>query len=159
MPPPRVCRPAGLCPAYPALLLTTTTTQILHRDIKPENLLVTEHNELKLCDFGFARVVENYGDVLTDYVATRWYRAPELLVGDARYGPGVDLWAIACIMGELADGDPLFAGDSEIDQLFTIQKMLGPITPDHMHTFLENPRFMGACVHGWCVIHIQHAIE
>ena len=62
-------------------------------------------------------------------------------------------------MGELADGDPLFAGDSEIDQLFTIQKMLGPITPDHMHTFLENPRFMGACVHGWCVIHIQHAIE
>ena len=71
------------------------------------------------------------------------YRAPELLVGDDTYGPEVDMWAIACIMGELADGDPLFPGDSEIDQLYVIQKMLGPITKPHMRTFLENPRFMG----------------
>ena len=53
------------------------------------------------------------------------------------------MWAIACIMGELADGDPLFPGDSEIDQLYVIQKMLGPITRAHMRTFIENPRFMG----------------
>jgi len=71
------------------------------------------------------------------------YRAPELLVGDDTYGPEVDMWAIACIMAELADGDPLFPGDSEIDQLFVIQKMLGPITKPHMKTFLDNPRFMG----------------
>ena len=74
------------------------------------------------------------------------YRPPELLVGDERYGPGVDIWAIACIMGELADGDPLFPGDSEIDQLFIIQKLLGPMTKAHLRIFLDNSRFMGAFV-------------
>lgn len=117
--------------------------QVLHRDIKPENLLIDANDRLKLCDFGFARQVDKYGEKLTDYVATRWYRPPELLVGDERYGPGVDIWAIACIMGELSDGDPLFPGDSEIDQLFIIQKLLGPITKEHLRVFLDNPRFMG----------------
>lgn len=71
---------------------------------------------MRLCDFGFARSVnsKSTNSVLTDYVATRWYRAPELLLSN-RYGKEIDIWAIGCIMGEITDGDPLFPGESEID--------------------------------------------
>ena len=65
---------------------------------------------------------------MTDYVATRWYRSPELLLSDNDYGKPVDIWAIGCIMGELTDGQALFPGDNEIDQLYMIQKVLGPLT-------------------------------
>lgn len=57
---------------------------------------------------------------MTDYVATRWYRSPELLLGDEDYGKPVDIWAIGCILGEMCDGQPLFPGDSEVDQLHVI---------------------------------------
>jgi cyclin-dependent kinase-like len=89
---------------------------VIHRDIKPENLLIATTGLLKLCDFGFARnLPERKGNTqMTDYVATRWYRSPELLLGD-NYSREVDLWAIGCIMGELTDGEPLFPGESEID--------------------------------------------
>jgi cyclin-dependent kinase-like len=117
-------------------------SNIVHRDIKPENLLVSRKNELKLCDFGFARVVSG-NQPLTDYVATRWYRAPELLLGSTRYTAAVDMWAIGCIMGELIDGQPLFPGESEIDQLYIIQKILGPLAGEHMQQFLKNKRFAG----------------
>lgn len=60
--------------------------QIIHRDIKPENILNSRNGVIKLCDFGFARTLAAPGEVYTDYVATRWYRAPELLVGDTKYG-------------------------------------------------------------------------
>lgn len=60
--------------------------QIIHRDIKPENILVSQSGIVKLCDFGFARPLAGSGEVYTEYVATRWYRAPELLVGDSKYG-------------------------------------------------------------------------
>ena len=60
--------------------------QIIHRDIKPENILVSQGGVVKLCDFGFARTMAAPGENYTDYVATRWYRAPELLVGDTKYG-------------------------------------------------------------------------
>lgn len=62
--------------------------QIIHRDIKPENILISQRGVVKMCDFGFARTVaaSSDGGVYTDYVATRWYRAPELLVGDSKYG-------------------------------------------------------------------------
>ncbi|RHY93716.1 hypothetical protein DYB35_001172 [Aphanomyces astaci] len=119
---------------------------VVHRDIKPENLLVNPNSDhsLRLCDFGFARLIaESQSQELTDYVATRWYRSPELLLGSTKYGKSVDIWAIGCIMGELLDGQPLFPGESEIDQLYMIQKMLGPLTPDHMDLFLSNPRFAG----------------
>ena len=122
----------------------------MHRDIKPENLLISSKtNELKVCDFGFARPLnlknedddnqssngdddQNQSPELTDYVATRWYRSPELLLVSENlpYGKEVDIWAVGCIMGELMDGQPLFPGDSEVDQLFVIQKVLGPLTED-----------------------------
>ncbi|ETN22871.1 CMGC/CDKL protein kinase [Phytophthora nicotianae INRA-310] len=124
------------------------TNNVIHRDIKPENLLVNTSNgehSLRLCDFGFARSLSSNGNPcdLTEYVATRWYRAPELLLGDTKYSRSVDIWAIGCIMGELIEGQPMFPGESEIDQLYLIQKMLGPLQKRHMELFATNPRFSG----------------
>ncbi|XP_024133969.1 cyclin-dependent kinase-like 5 isoform X2 [Oryzias melastigma] len=116
---------------------------IVHRDIKPENLLISSDDVLKLCDFGFARNLSEGTDAnYTEYVATRWYRSPELLLG-APYGKAVDMWSVGCILGELSDGQPLFPGESELDQLFTIQKVLGPLPPEQMKLFYNNPRFHG----------------
>lgn len=86
---------------------------IVHRDIKPENLLVSQKKALKICDFGFARALKVNVDYeeLTDYVATRWYRPPQLLVG-APYGKEIDLWAVGCIFGQLIDSMPMFPGEN-----------------------------------------------
>ncbi|KAA6423372.1 MAG: kinase domain containing [Trebouxia sp. A1-2] len=124
---------------------------IVHRDIKPENLLINPSvhpgdasvGQLKLCDFGFARQLPSHNGSITDYVSTRWYRAPELLLGSSHYGKEVDMWAVGCIMGELIDGQPLFPGDSDIDQLFVIQKLLGPLTAQQTDMFMRNQRFAG----------------
>ena len=117
---------------------------IIHRDVKPENLLITDNMELKLCDFGFARLISgSCTEKLTDYVATRWYRAPELLLTQGEYGKEVDYWAIGCIMGELVDGNPLFPGENEIDQIYCIQKVLGNLTEEQMDMFYNNPLFNG----------------
>ena len=69
----------------------------MHRDIKPENLLISKSGVLKLCDFGFARVINNSNGSCTEYIATRWYRAPELLVRDRKYGKSVSNFAIPSI--------------------------------------------------------------
>lgn len=119
---------------------------VIHRDIKPENLLINNNGILKLCDFGFARFTAQKGESLTDYVATRWYRAPELILGDQNYGKPIDLWAVACIMGELIDGQPLFPGENEIDQLYQIQKVLGNLTENQKEILNKNPRFIGVKV-------------
>ncbi|XP_065829111.1 cyclin-dependent kinase-like 1 isoform X2 [Oscarella lobularis] len=116
---------------------------VIHRDIKPENLLIGSSGILKLCDFGFARSMSTHGSApFTDYVATRWYRSPELLLGSS-YGAPVDIWSIGCIMGEISDGKPIFPGESEIDQLFVIQQVMGPLPPDQIEVFLNSPRFVG----------------
>ena len=79
------------------------TNNVVHRDIKPENLLIEskagDTGKLKLCDFGFARTLPTPSESITDYVSTRWYRAPELLLGYTHYGFEVDVWAIGCIVG------------------------------------------------------------
>ncbi|KAJ3110518.1 Cyclin-dependent kinase-like 3 [Phlyctochytrium bullatum] len=116
---------------------------VIHRDIKPENILVSINGVLKLCDFGFARTLAGPGAKYTDYVATRWYRAPELLVGDTEYGKPVDIWATGCIFAEILTGQPLFPGDTDIDQLYRIMKCLGPLTKRHTEIFLRNPLFVG----------------
>ncbi|KAM3957945.1 cyclin-dependent kinase-like 1 [Aphomia sociella] len=104
---------------------------IIHRDVKPENVLVSNTGIVKLCDLGFARALAAPGEPYTEYVATRWYRAPELLVAEHRYGPEVDIWAIGCLFAEMLTGDPLFPGDSDIDQLALIIKTVGKLAPRH----------------------------
>ncbi len=116
---------------------------IIHRDIKPENMLIDSYYNLKLCDFGFAKVVNKGAKDLTDYVATRWYRPPELLLVSTSYGPEVDYWAVGCIMGELSDGDPLFPGENEFDQLVIIQNMLGKLPEYQLESFTKIPHFKG----------------
>jgi cyclin-dependent kinase-like len=81
-------------------------------------MLLSKNGVLKICDFGFARLIGNSPDQrFTDYVSTRWYRAPELLVGDANYGGSVDVWAIGCIFVELLTGRPVFTGDTDYETL------------------------------------------
>ena len=93
---------------------------ILHRDLKPSNLLLNTTCDLKICDFGLARVADpdhDHTGFLTEYVATRWYRAPEILLGSPVYTKGVDMWAVGCILGEMISNKPLFPGKHYLDQV------------------------------------------
>ena len=120
------------------------SNNVVHRDIKPENLLVTSQGVLKLCDFGFARSLNSQSGCYTDYVSTRWYRAPELLVGDTRYGKQVDIWSCGCLLAELLTGIPLFPGESDIDTLQKIMKLCGNKLPSkHVQAFYSNPLYEG----------------
>lgn len=114
----------------------------IHRDIKPENILLTAAGVVKLCDFGFARMLSP-GENYTDYVATRWYRSPELLVGDTQYGTPVDVWAIGCLLAELIKGEALWPGKSDVDQLYLIRCAVGDLIPRHMLAFKNNDFFHG----------------
>lgn len=102
------------------------SNDLIHRDVKPENLLVSQNGILKVCDFGFTRsTLPNASAVYTDYVSTRWYRSPELLVGDANYNKTVDVWAIGCIYAEMFNGMPLFPGESDLHTLKLIIDLMG----------------------------------
>lgn len=115
---------------------------IIHRDIKPENLLLSSKGELKLCDFGFARIVKP-NQKLTEYVSTRWYRAPELLVGGKSYYYPVDVWAVGCLFAELLNGKPLFPGVNDADTLDKIAKVCGNLTETLVTEFCNNSYFQG----------------
>uniref|UniRef100_A0A0N4ZP38 cyclin-dependent kinase n=1 Tax=Parastrongyloides trichosuri TaxID=131310 RepID=A0A0N4ZP38_PARTI len=117
----------------------------MHRDVKPENILLTSNDVVKLADFGFARVV-NTNDLYTDYVATRWYRCPELLVGDVQYGTSVDIWAIGCVLAEMVTGDAIWPGRSDVDQLYLIIQTLGPLLPRHERIYDNNEYFRGLSI-------------
>jgi mitogen-activated protein kinase 15 len=103
--------------------------KLVHRDLKPSNLLINADSSVKLCDFGLARTFTEGNQsqtVMTDYVATRWYRSPELVIGSNHYSEGVDIWAIGCIVAELYGGKPLFPGASTLDQMERIVAFTGP---------------------------------
>ncbi|KAI9887697.1 MAG: Cyclin-dependent kinase catalytic subunit [Watsoniomyces obsoletus] len=102
--------------------------RVLHRDLKPQNLLIDRDGNLKLADFGLARAFGVPLRTYTHEVVTLWYRAPEILLGGRQYSTGVDMWSIGCIFAEMCTKKPLFPGDSEIDEIFKIFKLLG--TPD-----------------------------
>ncbi|KAJ7379504.1 Cyclin-dependent kinase-like 2 [Desmophyllum pertusum] len=137
---------------YPNGLDENTVRKIIHRDVKPENILVSKSGVVKLCDFGFAITLgEHYmitnhllgpGEVYTDYVATRWYRAPELLVGDTKYGQSCRCVGSRLFISKMLTGEPLFPGDSDIDQLI-ISLPIGNLTSRHREIFHRNPLFVG----------------
>ncbi|XP_029448193.1 mitogen-activated protein kinase 15 isoform X2 [Rhinatrema bivittatum] len=102
---------------------------VIHRDQKPSNILLDADCFVKLCDFGLARSLyqlqEDQGNpTLTEYVATRWYRAPEILLACHRYTKGVDMWSVGCILGEMLLGKPLFTGTSTINQIEKIMSVI-----------------------------------
>lgn len=95
-----------------------------HRDMKPENIMCNGTELVKIADFGLAREIRSKPPY-TDYVSTRWYRAPEILLRSTSYNSPIDIWALGCIMAELYMLRPLFPGTSEMDQLFKIISILG----------------------------------
>lgn len=114
------------------------SAQVMHRDVKPSNILLDSYCQVVLCDFGWARSSpDSYEDdefddgaPTTDYAATRWYRAPEMLLGGRRYTTAVDMWAIACVVAEMHLEAPLLAGTSTIDMLAKIEELLGKPSND-----------------------------
>lgn len=106
---------------------------IIHRDLKPSNILINSEAYIKICDFGLARCVtsSNNKDVtMTDYVATRWYRAPEILLGSTKYTTQADMWSVGCIFAELLGGKPLFPGTSTLSQINKVLEVTGKPTKD-----------------------------
>ncbi|ULT96662.1 hypothetical protein L3Y34_004900 [Caenorhabditis briggsae] len=101
------------------------SADIIHRDLKPSNIAVNEDCELKILDFGLARQTDSE---MTGYVATRWYRAPEIMLNWMHYTQTVDIWSVGCILAELITGKTLFPGSDHIDQLTRIMSVTG--TPD-----------------------------
>eukprot|EP00899_Mesostigma_viride_P021624 jgi/Mesvir1/29463/Mv23038-RA.1 len=103
----------------------------MHRDLKPQNLLINQQKErLKIADFGLGRSFSVPVRTFTHEIVTLWYRAPEVLLGASHYSLPVDIWSVGCIFAELVRKTPLFAGDSEVQQLLLIFKLLG--TPDEV---------------------------
>lgn len=92
--------------------------ELIHRDIKPSNILINSSCKIKICDFGLCRsIVDCQGRHLTDYVATRWYRPPEILLGATMYDQTIDIWAVGCILAEMYRGRVLWQGHSALNQL------------------------------------------
>ncbi|KAF7652052.1 hypothetical protein LDENG_00102110 [Lucifuga dentata] len=115
---------------------------IMHRDLKPANLLISSSGHLKIADFGLARLFSERGERLYSHqVATRWYRAPELLYGARKYDEGVDLWAVGCIFGELLNSSPLFPGENDIEQLCCVLRVLGTPNQDSWPEIVELPDY------------------
>ncbi|XP_030382279.1 cyclin-dependent kinase 1 [Scaptodrosophila lebanonensis] len=104
--------------------------RVLHRDLKPQNLLIDRSGIIKVADFGLGRSFGIPVRIYTHEIVTLWYRAPEVLLGSPRYSCPVDVWSIGCIFAEMATRKPLFQGDSEIDQLFRMFRILKTPTED-----------------------------
>jgi cyclin-dependent kinase len=115
--------------------------RVLHRDLKPQNLLIDKEGNLKIGDFGLARAFGVPLRTYTHEVVTLWYRAPEILLGGRQYSTGVDMWSVGCIFAEMATRKPLFPGDSEIDEIFKIFRLLGTPTEQEWPGVTSFPDF------------------
>ncbi|KAG2202469.1 hypothetical protein INT47_013085 [Mucor saturninus] len=100
---------------------------VIHRDLKPANILVNKDCDLRICDFGMARVFDQTDSAcyLTEYVTTRWYRAPEVMISSQNYSTAIDVWSVGCIFAEILERRVLFQGKDHIDQLHKILGVLG----------------------------------
>ncbi|KAK6465615.1 kinase-like domain-containing protein [Scheffersomyces coipomensis] len=104
---------------------------VIHRDLKPSNILINENCDLKICDFGLARIQDPQ---MTGYVSTRYYRAPEIMLTWQKYDTEVDLWSVGCILAEMMEGKPLFPGKDHVHQFSIITELLGSPPPDVIDT-------------------------
>ncbi|CAH0033624.1 unnamed protein product [Clonostachys rhizophaga] len=104
---------------------------VVHRDLKPSNILVNENCDLKICDFGLARIQDPQ---MTGYVSTRYYRAPEIMLTWQKYDIEVDIWSAGCIFAEMLDGKPLFPGKDHVNQFSIITELLGTPPDDVINT-------------------------
>lgn len=113
------------------------SANVLHRDLKPGNLLVNATTcQLKICDFGLARTSSQ---LMTEYVVTRWYRAPELLLSCDNYGTSIDVWSVGCILAEILGRKPIFPGTDTLTQLKLIVSVLGT-QPEVDLDFIDNAK-------------------
>jgi mitogen-activated protein kinase 1/3 len=115
------------------------SADVIHRDLKPSNLLLNANCDLKVCDFGLARSVKTAEPsgtetgFMTEYVATRWYRAPEIMLTFKQYTKAIDIWSVGCILAEMLSGKPLFPGRDYHHQLTLILDVLGTPTLDEFY--------------------------
>ncbi|KAF5466118.1 hypothetical protein F2P56_016073 [Juglans regia] len=115
------------------------SANVLHRDLKPSNLLLNANCDLKICDFGLARVTSET-DFMTEYVVTRWYRAPELLLNSSDYTAAIDVWSVGCIFMELMDRKPLFPGRDHVHQLSLLLELIGTPSEADLGSLNENAK-------------------
>ncbi len=114
------------------------SAKITHRDIKPSNVLINEDCTIKLCDFGLSRSMDDNSNVgLTEYVVTRFYRAPEVMLCSHNYTKAIDIWSVGCTFGELLSQKYLFPGDNYLNQIKLIIELLGSIKDEDL-SFISN---------------------
>ncbi|OMJ85030.1 hypothetical protein SteCoe_13752 [Stentor coeruleus] len=119
-------------------LLFMHSADVIHRDLKPSNLLLNKNCDLKICDLGLARGFDNAkDDNLTEYVVTRWYRAPEVILNASHYSKALDIWGTGCVFAELLGRSPLFPGEDYLDQVQRIIAVLGMPSQEDM-SFIGN---------------------
>lgn len=121
------------------------SANVLHRDLKPGNMLLNTTNcDLKICDFGLARVMDpeqDHAGLLTEYVATRWYRAPEVMLNAKNYTAALDMWSVGCILAEMLGNKAVFPGKNYVDQLSKIFDVMGTPTGEDLKCIQsERPR-------------------
>ncbi|XP_044733180.1 mitogen-activated protein kinase 1 [Chrysoperla carnea] len=117
------------------------SANVLHRDLKPSNLLLNTTCDLKICDFGLARVADpdhDHTGFLTEYVATRWYRAPEIMLNSKGYTKSIDIWSVGCILAEMLSNRPIFPGKHYLDQLNHILSVLGSPSQEDLECIIND---------------------